>query len=398
MLVFSTCLKKPGMPDFSNKIEFGITKADTVLYFRANFSSEISQTEGNEIINYGHCWSTNKNPSVDNNKTSFGKLNKPVTFKSEIENLSDNTTYYIRPYVTCLYETIYGDEQSIKTLKTGKPHVTTTDITNITATTAFCDGTNDDGGYTITQRGFCWNTTSNPTLENNLGYTTNGNGTGDFTSQITELTENTTYYISAYATNEKGTSYGQTESFKTKHGFIDKRDGQEYKVVDIGNQTWMAENLNYQTDNSWWYDNDSANGEIYGRLYTWNDALTACPQGWHLPTDDEWKTLEIQLGMSQSEADEYNWRGTDEGNKLKSTNGWYNNGNGTNLSGFNALPGGERASGWTHFNNIKQDGTWWASTEWGYDGFVRNLFYSFSGIYRSGELKVNAYSVRCVKD
>ena len=113
-----------------------------------------------------------------------------------------------------------------------------------------------------------------------------------------------------------------------KNEFTDVRDGKVYKTVKIGNQTWMAENLNYVTANSWEFDNSSTNGDVYGRLYTWEAALTACPSGWHLPSDAEWTILTDDLG-GESVANE----------KMKSTSRWDYNGNGTNSSGFNALPG-----------------------------------------------------------
>ncbi len=92
----------------------------------------------------------------------------------------------------------------------------------------------------------------------------------------------------------------KTENEVTPSHYTDVRDGKSYKIVKIGSQIWFAENLNYKTKFSWCYDNDSANCETYGRLYDWKSASTACPNGWHLPSDDEWKTLEMNLGMSQS--------------------------------------------------------------------------------------------------
>jgi uncharacterized protein (TIGR02145 family) len=160
----------------------------------------------------------------------------------------------------------------------------------------------------------------------------------------------------------------------------------------------MAENLNYETPNSWWYDNSSANGAVYGRLYTWDAALTACPIGWHLPSDEEWKTLEITLGMSQSEVDQLGWRGTDEGDKMKSTNGWSLFGNEKNSSGFTALPGGHRyfLGG---FYDLDWGGEWWSSTEDPGDrGWFRVLFFSYAGVLRNLDNKGGGFSVRCVRD
>jgi len=180
--------------------------------------------------------------------------------------------------------------------------------------------------------------------------------------------------------------------------FTDTRDGQRYKWVRIGKQIWMAENLNYSTKDSWCYINKQINCDKYGRLYNWEAAKKACPVGWHLPSDDEWKQLEMTLGMSQSEANKTAYRGTNEGKKMKSIIGWNKNGNGTNSSGFNALPGGYRNSSGS-FYGLGNYGGWWSSTEYsGTGAWYRSLFYNNGQVYRYYNLKTIGFSVRCLKN
>ena len=193
----------------------------------------------------------------------------------------------------------------------------------------------------------------------------------------------------------------QSQTVNSEFISCSDEDGNNYAVVTIGDQIWMAENLNYETANSWWYDNNSTNGDVYGRLYTWDAALTACPGGWHLPSDAEWKTLEMYLGMSQSEADAIDWRGTDEGGKLKEagTGHWdAPNTGATNSSGFSALPGGYRvASG--GFGNLSNGGHWWSATEYSSPyAWNRSLFYLMGKVMRYYASKESSYSVRCLKD
>ncbi|MBN2212777.1 MAG: fibrobacter succinogenes major paralogous domain-containing protein [Bacteroidales bacterium] len=175
--------------------------------------------------------------------------------------------------------------------------------------------------------------------------------------------------------------------------FTDARDGTTYKTVKIGTHTWMAENMNYETDTgSWIYDNDLLNAEIYGRLYDWETALKVCPAGWHLPSNSEWIELTDSLGGR-----------TIAGGKMKipGTDYWKTPNTGaTNESVFSALPGGYRYYGGS-FLYIGKFASFYSSTEKegqpGYAWFW-NLFYdskSLTPLTNNGRL---AYSVRCVKD
>lgn len=199
--------------------------------------------------------------------------------------------------------------------------------------------------------------------------------------------------------------------------FIDSRDGHEYNYIKIGDQIWMAENLAYLPEVSppselsvtepqycvydYYGTNVSEakatdNYNTFGVLYNWKAAMEACPEGWHLPTDDEWKQLEMFVGLSQSEADDTGNRGNDEGAKLKATSGWFDY-NGTDAYGFSGLRGGLNTGNFTDIGS----GCWWCS-----DGAVTedHAYYrrlrggDCSWIVRLINDKENGCSVRCVKD
>ena len=200
----------------------------------------------------------------------------------------------------------------------------------------------------------------------------------------------------------------------------DTRDGKTYKTVTIGDQTWMAENLNYaytgvrysyrgwgSDSTSWCYDNDPANCAKYGRLYTWAAAMDSvgtwstngkgcgedstcsptgtirgiCPEGWHLPDTTEWKTLFTAVGGQD-----------DAGVKLKAQTGWYDSGNGTDSFGFSALPAGYKYYDVRYFNEGNY-AYFWSSTE-----FNSVCAYYNDSATRGSSSKGYGFSVRCLKD
>lgn len=220
----------------------------------------------------------------------------------------------------------------------------------------------------------------------------------------TEGEEVGVHVIKAKAFDDKGGSveYEINISLITTNSFVDSRDNKTYLSVLIGEQWWMAENLNYNSNESSVYENNSNYGDVYGRLYSWNAAINACPDGWHLPSDNEWKELEIYLGMSTQEVDNYYNRGTNEGGKLKGigTSYWESpNLGATNQSNFNALPGGGMDEYNNFFYNLGSHAYFWSSSENGYFyALIRGLGAEYQTVLRDIKSKDNAYSVRCIKD
>ncbi|MDR2594070.1 MAG: hypothetical protein LBC87_04795, partial [Fibromonadaceae bacterium] len=180
--------------------------------------------------------------------------------------------------------------------------------------------------------------------------------------------------------------------------FTDERDGKKYGYVEIGEQTWMAENLNYavykkdgkvaDAPNGKCYMNEESNCDIYGRLYNWAAAIDSlCPDGWHLPSDAEWTKLT-------------NFVGKNAATKLKSKIGWDSSGNGTDAYGFSALPSGHGIAG-VGFERLGIVTFWWTSTEDGYfnmDAVVRAMYSSSDTVKRADNYSNNLGSVRCLKN
>jgi uncharacterized protein (TIGR02145 family) len=160
-------------------------------------------------------------------------------------------------------------------------------------------------------------------------------------------------------------------------------------------KTWMTENLNKTTADSWCYDDSPANCAKYGRLYTWEAAKAACLSvGKRLPTREEWGALAKAAGGTG----DYGTGGT-AGKKLKSRSGWNNNGNGTDDYGFSALPGGYRNYYGGSFITAGDFGLWWTVTELGSGGaYLRDMDSSYDGVHEDDVGKSNGYSVRCLQD
>ena len=174
-------------------------------------------SDGGAIVTArGVCWSTSVGPTISDFKTSEGT--GTGLFASSLAGLTANTTYYVRAYAINSTGTAYGNQISFTT-STSLATITTDPVGNITATSATCGGNiSNDGGSPISARGVCWSTIQSPTIGDSKSE--DGTGTGSFTSLITGLFANTTYYIRSYATNTAGTSYGNQITFTTPDGLL----------------------------------------------------------------------------------------------------------------------------------------------------------------------------------
>ncbi len=203
-------------------------------------------------------------------------------------------------------------------------------------------------------------------------------------------------------------------------------EGQVYNTIQIFSQCWLKENLNVgemipgtmgQSNNGtiekYCYNNEPDSCEKYGGLYQWNEMMQyttqpgtqgICPPGWHLPTDEEWKVLEgavdSQYGIGDPEwGNGWDWRGYDAGTNLKTTSGWYGNGNGTDLFGFSGMPGGYRDYR-GYFDGVGFTSFWWTSTALDNEAWYRGLDYSGPEVYRNdcNYDEVFGFIVRCLRD
>ena len=201
----------------------------------AKLKGSVTNKDGvNKITEVGFCWDTKQEPSIEGSHYNNGSMNGTGTseFLYNLTSLQDNVTYYVRAYVKTNFGVIYGDEKSFKTVEVTLPTVKTNAVTDIKTNSATCGGNvTSDGNATVTARGLCWSISPNPTINDNK--TNNGSGTGSFTSTLNGLTGGTKYYVRAYATNEKGTAYGEERSFTTAKVFDEIVDSYGNSIITL---------------------------------------------------------------------------------------------------------------------------------------------------------------------
>lgn len=348
--------------------------------------------------------------------------------------------YFIVIVIVALFSSC--EEKEIDNPNKGLPELLTLDVTQLTNSSAISGGLiQSEGTSKITQKGVCWSTNPDPTVDD--GITIDGSGAEDFTSSISRLSSSTIYYLRAYATNSKGTSYGDEKVFTTFHGTVSDIDGNVYGTILVGDQQWLGQNLRttkykngdpiltnltnvqWQTTSTGAYsvypyeellgiDSLQEMLSVYGALYNGYavvDQRGLCPTGWRVASEDDWSDLVEYLIENFEEVDI-----TNVGNAIKSCRQvksplggqcdrtihprWSMSlsNYGTNLVNFSAFPGGTRQTS-GNYSFIGNYGLYWSSTP-GITGFAfrRQLFYD-SGEFTSASLNMRSgFSVRCVKN
>jgi uncharacterized protein (TIGR02145 family) len=418
-----------------------VTTADVsdIAYTTATCGGDVTDDGGSAVTARGVCWGTNPNPTVNGLHTTDGS--GTGSFTSSISGLSLGTTYYVRAYATNSLGTMYGQQLTFTTLAQ-LPTVITKPATSVSGTFAMSGGeVTDDGASTVTARGVCLSTSPNPTLDD--AHTTDGTGTGSFSSVLANLSPNTTYYVRAYATNSVGTAYGQQVNFTTAGAFVcgtstvSDIDNNVYNTLRIGNQCWMKENLRTthypdgteipagNTDDwDFWNDytrcapnNDVNNVPTYGYHYNWTTLMYGasssnanpsgvqgiCPEGWHVPSDAEWGQL-VDFVIGQGK---YTYASCHNANAIAfamaATSGWHETNEGcapgcilntNNAVGFSALPAGCMPnSGFSYY------AFFWTSTQTSdYDAYIYTIENNKFQVTKRSQTTYYANSLRCLSD
>ncbi len=353
------------------------------------------------------------------NATTLATTLTATKVSAPLPGLDPGTWYY----VVAVTKNNAGSTESASLQFATEVDVTTNEeVSEIEETSVSLSGEATFGSANPSAVGFIWSSNAELTSATTANATLNADGT--FSQSISGLTDGTTYYFSAYATNGQGTTYGDTLSFTKVPPFLCGTstvtfDSYAYTTVEIGDQCWFAENLRTTkyadgsaipevTDGVAWgstsdgarvaYDNDASKLTTYGYLYNWyavDSDAELCPSGWHVPTDAEWTTLTDGLGGSSV-----------AGVAMKSSASENPSWNGNNSSGFSGLPGGYRDNG--NFVNAGNYGYWWSSSP--NDGSALSSMFGISEAWirvlgSSGDYvnpdyydQRSGFSVRCVRD
>ena len=297
------------------------SSATSISYTSATVFGSITDDGGATVTERGVVYSTTPNPTTSNSKVVSGS--GKGSFTCNLSNLQDGVTYYVRAYAVNEKGTAYGEETSFTTKAIVVPTVITSSATNISVTSVTVGGNvTDDGGTTVTECGVVYGTTPNPTTSNNK--VVSGSGKGSFTCNISNLQDGVTYYVRAYAVNQKGTAYGEQQSFMTKKAGIFSVSSSKKVKFSSGNlqyhpanNKWrFAEsqldyigdaNSNISSSYNGWLDlfgwstsatnfgvSTSTNSNDYsGSFVDWgtNKIGNDTPNTWHTLTKDEWEYL-----------------------------------------------------------------------------------------------------------
>jgi uncharacterized protein (TIGR02145 family) len=395
----------------------------------ASAGGEVIDDGGSPVTSRGICITTiENNPPTIINSNSYdtwftndgigtGNFTSTMNFKYAGAAHTIRQEHYFRAYATNKEGTSYGEVLSVLP-HSYPPLFHSIKLVNLlsSSVTVNCVIMNpEDKPFGIEEFYFCYGPTPNPTIDG-------PHSIAQLDQQglyvISDLSARTKYYLRGYIKNESGIVYSSEINFTTYDGILSDVNGNIYPFNTYGNQSWMTKNLktaNYNDGtiipdvNGNWDWKILTSGATFHELYNFYavaDSRKLCPAGWHIPSDSEWKTFEMYLGMTQFQADNYDFRGTDEGGKLKLDNqdvtdpfAWiYPNLGATNSSGFSA-----ETKGWLdpegQYSGLGYKTAFWTSTESSSAlAISRNLYYDHTQIARSTSDKKYGFSVRCLKD
>nr|WP_320120384.1 fibrobacter succinogenes major paralogous domain-containing protein [uncultured Marinifilum sp.] len=305
----------------------------------AIFVFDVEDNGGAKILESGVCYGKNPNPTEKDyvEPDPSGRPGEYVDVYPDdilifLEDLEDGVKYYTRAYAKNEVGIAYSDQKEFTTLASKLPKLSA-DLVSFDSRSATCKlNVTYDGGYDVLERGVVVGSSTSVDLDYFKFKEVSGKGKGELTITIKGLKWEEKYCLKAFASNENGTTYTEAFEFTTPEiygSFTDERDGNVYRTVEIGSRTWMVDNLKYLPQvypieegnplKAYTYVRDYSGTDVneaketssYKKGYVYYNLVAAqlsCPEGWHLPTDEEWIQLELEMGMDNEEAQSFGKR------------------------------------------------------------------------------------------